>query len=243
MTVRLAFAVAAFLEPEILVVDEVLAVGDAEFQKKAIGKMQDISKEGGRTVLFVSHNMAAVKSLCTRGILMNNGTIAFMGNIDQTLEYYLSSNLKFGNQSRMTYEKDLKKQAQVLQIMLKDENDEQREEFFTNQSINIHITVFNTIVDNNLRLNFSILDKFENLLFINRKKIDFQGTRELIIKIPKDILIANHYFIGLAIDVPKVKLYDLPTDKVRLNIINVNQEEFNQGDIENGIFKMLIQWN
>jgi lipopolysaccharide transport system ATP-binding protein len=63
----MAFAVAAFLEPDILIVDEVLAVGDAEFQKKAIGKMQDISRKGGRTVLFVSHNMAAVKSLCTRG--------------------------------------------------------------------------------------------------------------------------------------------------------------------------------
>lgn len=66
MTVRLGFAIAAHLEPEILVVDEVLAVGDAEFQKKAIGKMQDVSKGEGRTVLFVSHNMAAVRSLCTK---------------------------------------------------------------------------------------------------------------------------------------------------------------------------------
>ncbi|MBL8008928.1 MAG: ABC transporter ATP-binding protein, partial [Ignavibacteria bacterium] len=77
MTVRLAFAVAAFLEPEILVVDEVLAVGDAEFQKKAIGKMQDISRGEGRTVLFVSHNMAAVKSLCTRAVLIDNGRFVF----------------------------------------------------------------------------------------------------------------------------------------------------------------------
>ena len=75
MTVRLAFAVAAFLEPEILVVDEVLAVGDADFQKKAIGKMQDLSKGEGRTVLFVSHNMAAVESLCTRVIMMQNGKL------------------------------------------------------------------------------------------------------------------------------------------------------------------------
>src|SRR5690606_18640437 len=75
MTVRLGFAVAAHLEPEILVVDEVLAVGDAEFQKKAIGKMQDLSTGEGRTVLFVSHNMASVKSLCTRGILLENGKL------------------------------------------------------------------------------------------------------------------------------------------------------------------------
>ena len=89
MTVRLGFAIAAHLEPEILVVDEVLAVGDAEFQKKAIGKMQDVSKGEGRTVLFVSHNMGAVKSLCTRGLVLNNGEIAFSGNIDNSIDYYL----------------------------------------------------------------------------------------------------------------------------------------------------------
>jgi len=88
MTVRLAFAVAAFLEPEILVIDEVLAVGDAEFQKKAIGKMQDISKGEGRTVLFVSHNMAAVKSLCTRGIVLEHGKVVFEGGIDEALDVY-----------------------------------------------------------------------------------------------------------------------------------------------------------
>lgn len=92
MMVRLGFAIAAHLEPEILVVDEVLAVGDAEFQKKAIGKMQDVSKGEGRTVLFVSHNMAAVRSLCTRGIMLKNGTIDYLGNIPDTLEHYLKSN-------------------------------------------------------------------------------------------------------------------------------------------------------
>jgi lipopolysaccharide transport system ATP-binding protein len=89
MMVRLGFAIAAHLEPEILVVDEVLAVGDAEFQKKAIGKMQDVSKGQGRTVLFVSHNMAAVRSLCTRGIMLKNGMIDFIGSIPNTLDHYL----------------------------------------------------------------------------------------------------------------------------------------------------------
>ena len=89
MTVRLGFAVAAFLEPEILVVDEVLAVGDAEFQKKAIGKMQDVSRGEGRTVLFVSHNMAAVRSLCQRGIVLENGRMAFDGTADEAVTKYL----------------------------------------------------------------------------------------------------------------------------------------------------------
>ena len=91
MTVRLAFAVAAFLEPEILVVDEVLAVGDVEFQKKAIGKMQDISREGGRTVLFVSHNMAAVKSLCTKGIVLEHGKVVFSNDAESAVNYYLTN--------------------------------------------------------------------------------------------------------------------------------------------------------
>ena len=77
MKVRLAFAVAAFLEPDILVVDEVLAVGDAEFQKKAIGKMQDISSQAGRTVLFVSHDMGAIQGLCSRLMVIANGENRF----------------------------------------------------------------------------------------------------------------------------------------------------------------------
>ncbi len=97
MTVRLGFAVAAFLEPEILVVDEVLAVGDAEFQKKAIGKMKDISQGQGRTVLFVSHNMASVKSLCKTGILLEQGMIKEMGPIDPIVSHYLRGGSEVAN--------------------------------------------------------------------------------------------------------------------------------------------------
>lgn len=91
MTVRLGFAIAAHLEPEILVVDEVLAVGDAEFQRKAVGKMQDVAKGEGRTVLFVSHNMAAVRSLCTKGMLLKNGMVTFMGSVPDTINHYLET--------------------------------------------------------------------------------------------------------------------------------------------------------
>lgn len=89
MYVRLAFAVAAHLEPEILVVDEVLAVGDAEFQKKCLGKMQEVSKEEGRTVLFVSHNMAAVQDLCKLGIYMKNGMVHTKGIMTDVIKEYL----------------------------------------------------------------------------------------------------------------------------------------------------------
>ncbi|MBD2752564.1 ABC transporter ATP-binding protein [Spirosoma validum] len=90
MTIRLGFAVAAHLDPEILIVDEVLAVGDAEFQKKAIGKMQDVSRNEGRTVLFVSHNMAAVKNLCTKGLVLDKGMVSFEGKTVEAIDYYFS---------------------------------------------------------------------------------------------------------------------------------------------------------
>ncbi len=91
MMVRLGFAVAAHLEPEILIVDEVLAVGDAEFQKKCLGKMKDVSSQG-RTVLFVSHNMAAIQNLCTQGILLEHGQIKTIGSIDQIITQYTAVN-------------------------------------------------------------------------------------------------------------------------------------------------------
>ena len=93
MTVRLGFAVAAFLEPEILVVDEVLTVGDAEFQKKAIGKMGEVSSQGGRTVLFVSHNMSAVRNLCKNGIVLKNGQMDFVGTAEDSVAHYLETSI------------------------------------------------------------------------------------------------------------------------------------------------------
>lgn len=95
MYVRLAFAVAAHLEPEILIVDEVLAVGDAEFQKKAIGKMQDVSKNDGRTVIFVSHNMGAIEKLCNRCILLRDGKLLVEGKTKDVIEEYLNYNSEF----------------------------------------------------------------------------------------------------------------------------------------------------
>ena len=99
MKVRLAFSVAAHLEPEILIVDEVLAVGDAEFQKKCLGKMDEVSKNDGRTVVFVSHNMAAVQNLCSKGILLHDGTLILDDTIDIIVDRYVMSNLGVKNKS------------------------------------------------------------------------------------------------------------------------------------------------
>ncbi|TRX34830.1 ABC transporter ATP-binding protein [Flavobacterium sp. ZT3R18] len=145
MTVRLAFAVAAFLEPEILVIDEVLAVGDAEFQKKAIGKMQDISREGGRTVLFVSHNMAAVKSLCTRGIVLENGRVKFDGAIDEAVDAYLSTD--YSTDCSVIFDKNTKRNGsrnlEFLSLDIRNQNNELSQEFSIGDDLNIKFRLKN----------------------------------------------------------------------------------------------------
>lgn len=140
MTVRLGFAVAAFLEPEILVVDEVLAVGDAEFQKKAIGKMKDVSSSGGRTVLFVSHNMTSIKNLCHTGVLLNNGQIQYHGTINDVIQQYI------GNQS-LRSEKKLSEikdrigngQLRFTNISITDKDNKERDTFEVGESIIVRI--------------------------------------------------------------------------------------------------------
>ena len=118
MTVRLGFAVAAHLEPEILVVDEVLAVGDAEFQKKAIGKMQDVSRGEGRTVLFVSHNMSSIKALCKKGILLENGTIRYSGGISDVVELYLKGDVIEDSGTILSRAKCLSREISLTNVLV-----------------------------------------------------------------------------------------------------------------------------
>ena len=140
MMVRLGFAVAAHLDPEILVVDEVLAVGDAEFQKKAIGKMQDVSKGEGRTVLFVSHNMTAVKNLCKTGIILKNGKLDYSGDIAATIERYLSnqeerSNIAIANIKERSGNGSLR----FTDIVITDTNGKQKESYEVGEQIKIKV--------------------------------------------------------------------------------------------------------
>ncbi|MFA5973132.1 MAG: ABC transporter ATP-binding protein [Lentimicrobiaceae bacterium] len=146
MIVRLGFAIAAHLEPEILVVDEVLAVGDAEFQKKAIGKMQDVSRNYGRTVLFVSHNMGAIKELCTEGVLINNGLIHYQGSIESTINLYLN---KDENLNKINNEMILKKFGIQIIGIQKEQNGHHTNSVFFNEGFSITIQ-FKNIISNNL---------------------------------------------------------------------------------------------
>jgi len=120
MYVRLAFAVAAHLESEILIVDEVLAVGDAEFQKKCLGKMGDVSKGEGRTVLFVSHNMGSIRQLCNSAMLLDNGNLKKQGTVEETLSLYLSTRIINGSLSKLKYQGTLIKNINFIEFSIND---------------------------------------------------------------------------------------------------------------------------
>lgn len=173
MTVRLAFAVAAFLEPEILVIDEVLAVGDAEFQKKAIGKMQDISQGEGRTVLFVSHNMAAVRNLCDRCMVLENGKISFVAETEKAIEFYYNSSTNIIKTIDLNDRKragDLGKQLKIIKLIVNTNNEEKNTILVTGDK-----AFFKLVVENisgmeytNVSFTVSVFNEAGSFLFASR---------------------------------------------------------------------------
>ena len=140
MYVRLAFAVAAHLEPEILVVDEVLSVGDAEFQRKCLGKMKDVSAGQGRTVLFVSHNMPSVQQLCTSGLMLSHGTALYRGPIDGTIAQYMSSLDQTSRQElRSRKDREGDGRLRVVDVSFHDEKGNHPEAAISGQPLRVRI--------------------------------------------------------------------------------------------------------
>lgn len=218
MRVRLAFAVAAFLEPDILVIDEVLAVGDAEFQKKAIGKMQDISKGDGRTVLFVSHNMAAVKSLCTRAIVLEHGQLVFSGTQHEAVDFYLKSsseNLKIPLLNR----KDRIGNGQLLlkNITFLNKDNESINEIISGSELNIKVEVEKMVPIDYSRLIISIAfqdTSMNTVLLFSSDEIGFNFTdlehnSNFILHIPKLLLRGSVYSIRIVMAYGTTMLKDM----------------------------------
>jgi lipopolysaccharide transport system ATP-binding protein len=138
MKVRLAFAVAAHLEPEILIIDEVLAVGDAEFQKKCLGKMEDVAGQG-RTILFVSHNMNAVRQLCTKGIFLSHGQVVDSGDVNDVIDLYLQDNQAVARGEKKIFTEDPEKDFQLLEAQSTDQHGNEKALFEAQEDIYLHL--------------------------------------------------------------------------------------------------------
>ncbi len=241
MTVRLGFAIAAHLEPEILVVDEVLAVGDAEFQKKAIGKMQDVSKGEGRTVLFVSHNMGAVKNLCKTGLILNNGEIYFEGNASESVSKYLNL-----NQHNQVYISDKSSKLFVKKLSTVNDDLQITANYEINENPKLLIEISNKIKEEylfNTIIGVVLLDDTKNKIFtIEYNLIDaFSRNNHTDIKIlaelPKRLLAPGNYSFLVAIHKPNVELYDEVEDVCSFNVVedetigHYKYSSVNQGSI------------
>lgn len=200
MMVRLGFAVAAHLDPEILIVDEVLAVGDAEFQKKAIGKMQDVSKGEGRTVLFVSHNMASVQKLCNKGYLLQNGEVSCYGGISSVVDRYLSSIER--HQKYVAAGKVLPVFVKSLSIC--DSLKICKNQFLHTESVCLDICM--EILENlpETYLLISVLDKFDRIIFSAEKRI----SNNLVLEIGSNFLTRGIYSVQTIIYRPAVCVYE-----------------------------------
>ena len=234
MTVRLGFAVAAFLEPEILVVDEVLAVGDAEFQKKAIGKMKDVSSSGGRTVLFVSHNMASINNLCQKGVVLANGQMAYSGAITDAINYYLSS----GSKSGFIYESTENKKIQLLCAKQVNEKGEVTEQFGTERIATIEFVVKNDSLKT-VRGNFSISNSMGIQLMIDRFDVPV-GTHNYKATIETNRLLKGHYHVSFALDTFGVAVHDIASNALSFEIVDLGSQYSLKNDSQNGMVASFV---
>lgn len=203
MKVRLGFAVAAFLEPEILIVDEVLAVGDAEFQKKAIGKMQDITSGGGRTVLFVSHNMGSIGQLCSNALVLENGSVILNENVNKAIDHYLNSK---NTLNRGSYLNTSVNNNGFTQIQFYNEEDNLASSFKFESYLMIKIDYSLRSEIKGVVCSFSVEKNGQNV-FSSFELLE-RLNNPFIIKLPSKILLPGEYDIQFTIHKPNVEVID-----------------------------------
>lgn len=255
MYVRLAFAVAAFLEPEILIVDEVLAVGDAEFQKKCLGRMKDVSVNDGRTVLFVSHNIGAIQKLCDSALLLSNGTVIKQGATNNVLNHYLTSG-KPSNCSLLRREEDysdISKKVIINKITLLNEKCEVLSLVTNNSNVFLEIEV--SVLKSGVGYNFSF-DVWNNhgeclfsSSFFDTRTDSFQeehwkiGNVVLKVGLPISIFKEGNYFLNVASAIPTVEILDLFPEELFFKVEDISSPIYRTGEGRNGIIVPTLVWD
>ena len=245
MYVRLAFAVAAHLEPEILIVDEVLAVGDAQFQKKCLGKMEDVSKNDGRTVIFVSHNMGAIKSLCTSAIVLHKGEKILQGDVFNSLSEYL----KFDQSQLDKNTRFIRGNQRGGKIYIGEVNmiDDQTKNFFC---LELHIKIIATDlyrIGINVRLKdamgFPIAFGCSHYFFPELHTIN-PGENTVILKTGKLSLATGTFKIGVELVIPGLETLDNVEDCVEFELSNDGPAKRSYGVVQgwgNGATELIFE--
>ena len=254
MTVRLGFAVAAFLEPEILVVDEVLAVGDAEFQKKAIGKMQDVSKGEGRTVLFVSHNMASVRQLCHTGILLENGSIAMMGKMSDVIDTYVSQSSTDKELIGAVWNKNKleDKPIQLIHAEVQNANGDPKTSFSCDEDFYVELTYKVDEKIPGMTCLFSLLKSYDDSFVLQTESNDTgfnyvesmsQGINRFRLHFPKRLIGHGTYFARATL-LSNYNISGRVIEKMdRIIKFDISDYRTQRGNYRNGYFSTIIDWD
>ena len=230
MYVRLAFAVAAHLESEILIVDEVLAVGDAEFQKKCLGKMGEVSKGEGRTVLFVSHNIGSIKQLCNKGILLENGRTSGITSIGKSIDSYLTANSETVIDRTWNGHRTTTDQALIIDEVSIFDAANRQSNFFSNTSA-LAIQFNYQVLQNHQKkyrvvLSFftgDMLNLFNTAFFLEHTAL---GSYVETLHIPSPLLTKNTYRIFCRIDIPGEEIYLSEEELLKFEISEIDFHSF-----------------
>jgi lipopolysaccharide transport system ATP-binding protein len=229
MYVRLAFAVAAHLESEILIVDEVLAVGDAEFQKKCLGKMGEVSKGEGRTVLFVSHNLASVAQLCSKGLLIENGIIRNSGELEKTLELYTNNFTSELLTKKKWFDVEFAPGNENIKLNEIEITGIQRKEISTGDGFSMFIDFRNYKTNTKIGFNLQLLTLQETIIFTSGKIIadgnSKDGNYKLKLDIPELYLNQGFYKLKFFFGERGVLIADFNSDEFVFEV-HPNQNDF-----------------
>ncbi len=250
MKVRLAFAVAAHLEPEILIIDEVLAVGDAEFQKKCLGKMEDVAGHG-RTIFFVSHNMGAINTLCHRGILLQNGKMVYSGETDEVISRYLEQNYSGSHEGSVNFEPNFDHKITMIKASVSAESKAGNDKIQAGENVEICVEykVKQDLVGSNLSVSLfkeGILilrnwdtDKFPE--YLEKRK---GGTYTAKFVIPSSFLTLGQYSVSLATGIINQGPIEVKSDCLSFEIENhyddLSKTSNNKG--KGGLVNLPITW-
>ena len=248
MYVRLAFAVAAHLEPEILVVDEVLAVGDAQFQKKCFGKMEDVGKEG-RTVLFVSHNMGMISHLCRQVFLLNNGLIVKSGDAEEVISYYMKS-VKIGGEKCYKYEGSGNKTREIyiLEVSTVDNNSNNVSDYNISDPVilNIHLKI--NILLKDVMVGIAVKDQRGRKVFTTQRPLssfELNGgdcSLALQIRIPANFLVPGTYSFEIGLHIPNIQIVDLLDEVCMFTIMETGSEFYMYEGVDQGCVFAKCEW-
>lgn len=249
MYVRLAFAVAAHLEPEILIIDEVLAVGDAQFQKKCLGKMEDVSKNSGRTVLFVSHNMQTINNFCDYSILLNAGKIVNRGRTEEITALYLNQFREFNSYKDWPLEEKSSGGVWLKRMEILDRHGKDKEKFLMNEDILVKVT-FEVLEDaQTICHSIAVLSSEDVVAFITMSSSDpmykkpfNKGTYSAVCRIPGNLLNSGNYWLYTNISDEHHKPLVITDKEVSFEVFDDGLERGGYFGPWQGLFRPTLDW-